>query len=46
MSKPAKSAVARTSEEARMRVVVPAHLEPSVINWPQDRLEDVFGVPA
>ncbi len=45
----AKSVVAREGEAAarRMRVVViPAHLEGAVIDWPQDRIEEVFGVPA
>jgi hypothetical protein len=44
----AKSAIAREGETAatRLRVVIPAHLEPAVIGWSQDRLEAVFGVPA
>lgn len=45
---PAKSAIAREGEAAakRVRLVIPAHLEGAVVHWSQDRLEEVFGMPA
>ncbi len=43
-----KSVIAREGEAAakRIRLVIPAHLEGAVVHWSQDRLEEVFGMPA